>query len=421
VTVAYAVGALHLAAVAVVFGVVRPDGFLGGDSPYYLAVADALRTGAPVAVGGVPRPIGYPLLLALASAVSPHVVAAAIVWNWGCYVLALYLVGRMTPLVVDHPRAPLLAGLLFATIFTMTMFTNLVLSDATATALMGLVAWCALRSRPVALGLAAAGLTLVRGEYALVLPVLLAVLGAGGVWRRRRWWTGAAASLACFAAVIGTVYAAVSVTRPAVSLTLRNTLALNLWQSLYDHEFTHLRLYRLPALTGTSLTDADVDRGLDRLATHHRGAPVPPDVLERVRADLRKIRAIVRDTGDAPLGYRTAFLARVSEAPAAWSWRIVRRGAFYLAGIDLDALPLRAMTVTLTLVPVATLGALALVLPALRVVRVRPLRLAVPGTLVLYTVLIHAPFLYEQRYLLPSTPLLGILAADVLTRRPRAG
>jgi len=434
--VPYVVGAVHLAVMALYFHGFRGS-FLGGDSGDYFVLGKAIVTGVFEAPR-VDRAIGYPLVLSAAYGLLPSApFAVAIALNYVFYMLTISWIGRLSDAVGLGTTAGRVAQLLFALVPNMAIFANLVMTEVLAALLLCIGTDLVVRAassgddararnpkRLVFAGAVAAALFLVRSEYLLVLPVLLAVCLVAGRGRAPRTTRlggrGIVTAGVGFLAVVLTVNVFVRAAAPA-GITMGAAPSLlyrSLWLSFYDLELTHFRLHVVNGLSERvhTLRGDEIAQRLEAVRLDYTGgSPLPDRMMAAMRRDLESMRThgLGMDEGQRHAGvpYLRVFAERFAAQPLEYFRRTGLRLFYAMAAVDLDWPTLRNHLIhSAVLVPVSAGAYLScLVLLARR--RTRTLAVALVGVAGAYSAIVHGALVYDQRYILPAVPLLSILSA----------
>lgn len=431
----YAIGALHLAAFHLLFRWQR-GGFFGGDSGEYLAIAESLRTGTIFTQPANGKPLGYPLLLALASWLPGSDVAHALWLNAACWLLTIALVGGLVRRIAGSPRLALVAQLGVALIPNSAYWANLVLSDTVATALFVAAAWCLVRIETesdgrwpaIWLGITLGALALTRTEYVLLWAAALVWLAWGARDRARRGARGSlVVALGCSVPLL--LIQPILTHRPGGVIPPNQSGALQFWASQFDLEFTQLRLFRLVdavrlATSGEPVADATLAARVAALRDGHDPQDRIPDAaLAQAEHELRALRDATSRGVPRDAAYRDRAVAMLQQHPWRTLGRALQRFILYASAAELEWPHGHRLHLLLTLAlrPLAIAGYLAAGWWLL-IARGAERRLA--GVLALWAVfpiVVHAVFIYEQRFGYPAIPMLVVIVTLVWGRVGRKG
>jgi hypothetical protein len=400
------------------FLVSRP--WTGGDTPYYLELAQGLANGhyaAQTAAGGLEpdalRPPGYPLLLWLLHHLLGLPLAAVVALQVGMVALSIYLVQRLLQRIGASP-VPFL--FLCAAYPFPVLYGAQLMGEAPAmlavTALAVLLAGPTTWSRLAAAGLIAGIGALIRSDLAL-LPIAIAVIViVQGLLARERLvpllprallpGVVAALVLAPYALWNGATFG--KVTPLPLAGAVGNSLYLAYWQN-------RLPQADLNALYRGEATPAAIQSGLaSEVSALNRRIGAPP-----LTAPWNPITFPDRATQIASTKvYRDAAIARFSAEPAAYAahvlaniWRLWNMSEYP------PALPSPARLLLALLSGLATiLGGVGVLIGLIRA-RGWPLPLA-PTLILLYLPGLHLWLHTEARYTAPARLLLLLHAALLL-------
>lgn len=445
-TIPYGVGALHVLLFTVLFWKVRGS-FFGGDTGEFVAIADAIRSGTLMSHPGYGKPLGYPILLALAATLPGNLTVNALLFNAVFYLLTIYVVGRIAHLLTGSSEGARIAQTGFALVPNTAAWANLVLSDTLAMVLLVSSFWVYLQvervedrawgiRRLVVLGMLLGLLALTRSEYLLLLPIATMLLWVRLMGRRlvKRAligivlvWMGSVPVL-MWQPIVSSTSERVSLIPP------KQSGFLALWGSQYDLEFTQLRFHRLAdilyAIGESPTLDPAVIQAKLRTLTYSEAGEDPIDelLLDRASRDIERFRELVGVEGYRPLdAYQVLALESLAQDPWRYVSRAFKRLFLFMTAVELDW-PFRHpahWVYTVVLRPLSTLAYLWLGL-LLVVHRIYPRGQIVALTLwTSFPIVAHSVFILEQRFAYPSVPLLCIVWALAIHavlegRTPRA-
>ncbi|MBI2496034.1 MAG: hypothetical protein HYY90_01040 [Candidatus Omnitrophica bacterium] len=428
-SIPYAVGILNLLLFHVVFRIERGT-FFGGDSGQYMAIAEALRSGALWNTAENGKPLGYPLILALAGSLPGDTVVNALLFNWLFYLTTILAIGHIGRLLTGSSMVGWSAQTLFAVIPNTAAWANLVYSDTMAMGLFVSSFWVFLRIIHVpaealvrwnlmGLGLLLGLLGITRTEYLVLLPLVTLLLCglhlSRGVFIRRA--VNSALLLWLCSLPLLLLQPTVSGWRGLASLLPPNQSGpLQLWAGRFDLDFSQLRIWKLIDLVHLTshrpsmLDIADVQRQLDALKYTQRGEdPIDDQVLRLAVHDLQILHTLVTARGLAPLdAYRILAWQTLTQNPWRFVARAIRRFALYVTAAEREWSPAHpAYWVYTTLLrPLSTLGYLFWVMLVMVNRGAARWKMAATGLWMAFPILVHSWFMFEQRWAYPSVPLL---------------
>lgn len=425
-----AVGALHFLLFTVLFWRVRGT-FFGGDSGEFLAISDAIRSGAVIGDLNYGKPLGYPLLLALVTSLPGTPVVNTLICHAVFYLLTIHLLGRLAHLLGCSSDVARVTQIIFALVPNTAAWANLVLSDTMAMVLLVSSFWAYLKAGQVEedaqtlryrvlLGVLLGLLAVTRTEYVLLLPITTVLFGFR--WVRRNHLKRALTSVI----VIWISSLPILMLQPMLSLASgrvsfvppKQSGFLALWGSQYDLEFTQLRFSRLADIVYAVSESPAVDDGVIQAKLHsleysEAGEdPIGTVLLDQAQRDIQRLRELVGIEGYPPLvAYRKLAWESLLQDPWRFIARAVRRLGLFMTAVELDW-PHRHPAhwwYTVVLRPVSTLAYLWLGLGLVLsrgAARERIVELALWAS---FPILAHAMFILEQRFAYPSVPLLCMI------------
>lgn len=428
----YGVGALHLLLFTVLFWKVRGS-FFGGDTGEFVAIANAIRSGTLISHPGYGKPLGYPILLALAAMFPGSLTVNALLFNAVFYLLTIAVVGRIARLLTGSSAMARIAQTGFALVPNTAAWANLVLSETLAMVLLVSSFWVYLqveraedRARWIrqlmVLGILLGMLGLTRSEYLLLLPIATMLLGvrllSRGLTRRALLgmilvWAGSV-PLLMWQPIVSSAPGRISL------IPQKQSGFLALWGSQYDLEFTQLRFHRLADILyevgeSPTLESAIVQAKLRTLTSSEAGEdPIDEARLNQASRDIERFRELVGREGYRPLdAYRALALESLAQHPRRYVSRAFKRLLLFMTAVELDwpsRHPAHWMY-TVVLRPLSTLAYLWLGF-LLVVHRAYPRGQVIALTLwTSFPIVAHSVFILEQRFAYPSVPLLCIVWA----------
>lgn len=423
----YVVGALHFLLFNVLFWKVRGT-FYGGDSGEYLQIANDLLSGTLLAEPKNGKPLGYPLLLALAESLPGSTVVNALIFNAFFYLSTIYMVGRIMCLLTCSPTVTRMTQTGFALVSNTAAWANLLLSETMTMALFVGGCWVYLRvaSAPaqklrighcMVLGVLLGALSVTRMEYVLLLPILTLLLGYRCLSRHsplRNALINVAVLWVCSLPMLMIQPIVSGWKGPASLIPPRQSAFLEIWRSWYDLEFTQLRWHKLREIVLIPEEDTSVAQAKVMALKYNdtNEAPIDDSLLNQAYGDIQRLRDLSIVQGVPILdAYRQVGLERLRQDPWRYASRAVQRLFLYITAADLDwSHSHRAHWMyTMLLRPLSTLAYLLLII-LLVVNRVYPRGIMFDvGLWMVFPILVHSVFIFDQRFIYPSIPLLCVV------------
>jgi len=190
------------------------------------------------------------------------------------------------------------------------------------------------------------------------------------------------------------------------------------WLSFYDLELTHFRLHVVNGLSERLhvLRTDEIAQQLEAVRLDYTGgSPLPDRMMDALRRDLASMRthALAMDEGQRRVGlpYLRVFEERFAAQPLDYFRRSALRLVYAMAAIDLDWPTLRNHLIHSAVITPLSAGAYVASVVLLARRRTRAQAVALIGVAAAYSAVVHGLLVYDQRYILPSVPLLCILAA----------